>query len=188
MKIVLLSGSTVGTKTKTAMTYLYDHLKLTAPDHDLVLLDLKDYDLPFSDGRNYLDYPGDAGFVTAELMAADIILIGSPTFQASIPATLKNIFDLLPQNALDRKIVGIVMTAGSPKHFLVAETQLKPIIHYMKGTLVSNYVFIEDVNFYQQTITNDDVTRRLHKLAEDSLVLAKTYQAAWQEQEDSYGF
>lgn len=188
MKIVLLSGSTVGTKTQTAMTYLYNHLKLTASEHDLTLLDLKDYELPFSDGRNYLDYQGDAGLVTGELMSADVILIGSPTFQASIPATLKNIFDLLPQNALERKIVGLVMTAGSPKHFLVAETQLKPIIHYMKGLLVSNYVFIEDIDFYQQKITNDDVTRRLNKLVEDSLVLAKSYQRAWQEQEDSYGF
>ncbi len=33
-------------------------------------------------------------------MTADIISVGSPTFQASLPATLNHIFDLLPQKAI----------------------------------------------------------------------------------------
>ena len=80
------------------------------------------------------------------------------------------------------------MTAGSPKHFLVAEMQLKPIINYMKGNLVANYVFIEDKDFYQAEITNDDVLFRIDKLIEDAIVLTRAYQQVWQAQEDSYDF
>ena len=47
------------------------------------------------------------------------LIIGTPVFQASIPATLKNIFDLLPVNALQEKIVSMLVTAGSPKHYLI---------------------------------------------------------------------
>jgi FMN reductase len=121
-------------------------------------------------------------------MDADVIFIGSPTFQCSIPATLKNIFDLLPENALYHKTVAIIMTAGTPKHFLVAETQLKPILSYMKANIVPNYVFIEDKDFILQEIVNDDVLLRLETLVENTMVLARTYQEIWRQQEESYDF
>ncbi|MCH4168580.1 MAG: NAD(P)H-dependent oxidoreductase [Streptococcaceae bacterium] len=188
MKIRLLSGSIVGTKTLTAMKFLYQKIKNEYPDEDVQLLDLKSLNIDFSDGRNYLDYAGDIQFLTTELMAADMIIIGSPIFQASIPAPLKNVFDLLPQNAFQNKIIGVVITAGSPKHFLVAETQLKPIINYMKGYMLPNYVFIEDVDFSQSAIINDDILFRIDRLIEDIFLFAKTYHHIWQEKEDSYGF
>lgn len=188
MKIALLSGSIVGSKTQTTMKIIQNKIIEQYPNDDVTLVDLKELSVEFSDGRNYLDYSGDTLYVTTTLMEADLILIGSPTFQASIPATLKNVFDLLPQNAFEQKIVGIVMTAGSPKHFLVAEMQLKPIINYMKGNLVTNYVFIEERDFYQAQITNDGVLFRIDKLIEDAVVLTKAYQQVWQEQEDTYDF
>lgn len=188
MKITLLSGSVVGTKTQTTMTIMQKKIQEQYPEASVTLLDLKQLTLQFSDGRNYLDYSDDTRFVTTTLMDSDIILIGSPTFQASIPGTLKNVFDLLPQSAFENKVVGLVMTAGSTKHFLVAEMHLKPIIHYMKGNLVANYVFIEERDFHQATIVNDDVLLRLDKLIEDAIVLTKAYKQVWAEQEASYDF
>ena len=58
----------------------------------------------------------------------------------------------------------------------------------MKGNLVANYVFIEEKDFYQTTITSDDVLFRIDKLIEDAIVLTKAYQQVWKEQEDSYDF
>lgn len=188
MKITLLSGSIVGSKTKTTMTIIQNKIKEKYPEVEVTLLDLKELDVQFSDGRNYLDYSGDTRLVTTTLMDSDVVLIGSPTFQASIPATLKNVFDLLPQSAFENKIVGLTMTAGSAKHFLVAEMQLKPIINYMKGNLVANYVFIEEKDFYQSEIINDDILFRIDKLIEDAIVLAKAYQHVWQAQEAQYDF
>src|SRR5690625_6636636 len=100
MKIVLLSGSIVGTKTSTAMHDVLRVVETQHPDALTTLLDLADYELVFSDVRPYFDYDGDTKYVTETLMAADAIIIGTPVFQASIPATLTHVFDLLPQ---DRK-------------------------------------------------------------------------------------
>ncbi len=188
MKIVLLSGSNVGSKTRIAMDQVKQTLTEKNPEHEVSLLDLKEYKMEFSDGRNYLDYKGDTGYVVTQLMAADVIIIGSPIFQASIPASLKNIFDLLPQNALLNKTVSMVITAGSPKHFLIAEQQLKPILGYMKANVVQNYVFIEEIDFFQGKIINDDVLFRIEKLVEDTIILAATYQQILAEHEDQYGF
>ncbi len=132
MNIVLLSGSSVGSKTRTAITYLNQALNNQDDTHHVNFIDLKELELVFSDGRNYLDYSGDTLYLTQTLMNADVIFIGFPIFQASIPGTLKNVFDLLPVNAFKDKIVSIVATAGSPKHYLIPETQPKVLINSMK--------------------------------------------------------
>lgn len=188
MNIVVLASSKSGSKTNIAAAKVVERLQEQYPEETVTLLDLKSLEIEFSDGRNYLDYTGDTGHLTQTVMGADILFICAPTYQASIPGTLKNIFDLLPQNALYQKTVAMVMMAGTPKHFLIAETQLKPILSYMKANIVPNYVFIEDKDFYQQTIVNDDVLLRLDTLVENTMVLAKTYKEIWKQQEDSYDF
>ncbi|MFC4559422.1 NADPH-dependent FMN reductase [Virgibacillus kekensis] len=188
MKIVGLSGSVVGSKTRTAMNYTIKKVNEKYPEHEVNLLDLADYDIQFSDGRNYLEYEGDTGYITKTIMDADAIIIGTPIFQASIPGTLKNIFDLLPVNAFRDKVVGMVVTAGSAKHYLIAEQQLKPILSYMKAQMVQTYVFIEEMDFYRKEIVNDDVLLRIDRLAEDMVVLSKTFQEIREAKEAEYDF
>ncbi|WP_018661686.1 NADPH-dependent FMN reductase [Heyndrickxia acidiproducens] len=175
MKIVALSGSRVGSKTRTAMDYAVKALAKKETDADITLIDLADYDIQFSDGRNYLEYEGDTKFVAQTVMEADAIIFGTPVFQASIPATLKNIFDLLPEKALRDKVAGIIVTAGSPKHYLIAEQQLKPILAYMKAQIVQSYVFIDERDFYQKEIINEDILVRINRLVEDIVMLTETY-------------
>ncbi|WP_219838546.1 NADPH-dependent FMN reductase [Paenibacillus sp. R14(2021)] len=188
MKVVGISGSKVGSKTRTAMDYTMNEFAKKYPEAEISLIDLADYDIPFSDGRNYLDYDGDAGYVTAKIMKADAIIIGTPIFQASIPATLKNIFDLLPVNAFQDKIVSMVVTAGTPKHYLMVEQQLKPILAYMKAQIVQTFVFIEEKDFHRKEIINDDVIFRIERLTEDTFVLTETYKKIREEKEASYNF
>lgn len=188
MKIVVISGSNVGTKTRTAMNYVVKAATEKYPEEEIILLDLADYEMQFSDGRNYLEYTGDTGHVTKTIMEADAIIIGTPVFQASIPAALKNIFDLLPQNAFLNKVVSLVVTAGSSKHYLIAEQQLKPILSYMKAQIVQTYVFIEEKDFYRKEIINDDVLLRLDRLVEDTAVLTKTYLEILRANEEAYDF
>lgn len=188
MKIVGLSGSIVGSKTRTAIEYAMKDIAEKYPDADAKLIDLADYNVQFSDGRNYMEYEGDTRNVAQTIMEADAIIIGTPIFQASIPGTLKNIFDLLAPQALRDKIVGILVTAGSAKHFRVAEQQLKPILTYMKAQIVQTYVFIEEKDFYRKEITNDDVLFRIRRLVEDTFVLTETYTKIREAKEAEYGF
>ncbi|OLS40768.1 NADPH-dependent FMN reductase [Bacillus sp. MRMR6] len=188
MKIVGIAGSIVGSKTKTAMDYLSKEIAEKYPEAELSLIDLANYNVQFSDGRNYLDYEGDTAFVTKKIMDADAIVIGTPIFQASIPATLKNIFDLLPVNAFRDKVVSILVTAGSSKHYLVPEQQLKPIIGYMKAQIVQSYVFIEEKDFHRKEIINDDVIFRINRLVEDTIALTETYISIHKAKEEEYDF
>lgn len=188
MNIVLLSGSIVGSKTRIALEYAENSIINNHSDHRVELIDLADYDLQFSDGRNYLDYEGDTGYVTKTIMDADIVIIGTPIFQASIPGTLKNLFDLLPQNGFRDKTVSMLATAGSSKHFMIPEQQLKPVLGYMKAQVVQSYVYIEERNFANKEIIDDDVLFRIERLVEDTVMHAKVYQHFKEEKEASYGF
>jgi len=141
----------------------------------VTLLDLADFQIQFSDGRNYLDYEGDTKYVAQTVMDADALILGTPIFQASIPATLKNIFDLLPEKAFQDKVVSMVVTAGSAKHFLIPEQQLKPILSYMKAQIVQTYVYIEEKDFFRKAIVNDDILFRLERLVEDTVMLTETF-------------
>ncbi|WP_278925979.1 NADPH-dependent FMN reductase [Staphylococcus auricularis] len=188
MNIVLLSGSPVGSKTRIAMDALKESINKEDDSHEVALLDLRELDLVFSDGRSYMDQEGDTLQLTQALMNADVIFIGFPVFQASIPGALKNVFDLLPVNALRDKIVGIVATAGSPKHYLIPEFQLKPILGYMKAQIMQTYVFIEEQDFAGKEIANDDIYFRLDTLAKDTLRMAKIHQNILEEEDSKYDF
>lgn len=188
MKIALISGSIVGSKTKTAMEAVQAQFAKDFPNVEVTMLDLADYDMQFSDGRNYFEYEGDTKYVATTLMEADAIVIGTPIFQASIPATLKNIFDLLPVDALRDKIASIVVTAGSPKHFLIVEQQLKPILSYMKAHIVPTYVFIEEEDFLRKEIINDDVHFRIERLVEDTVYTVEAYEIIREKQDAKYDF
>jgi len=188
MKIVAIAGSIVGSKTRIAMTKVTELLGNKYPQHEVTLLDLADYKLEFSDGRNYFDYDGDTKYVTETIMAADAIIIGTPTFQASIPATLKNIFDLLPINAFYDKVVSSVVTAGTSKHYLMVEQQLKPILAYMKAHIVPTYVFIEEKDFLRKEIVNDDILFRMERLIEDTVLTVEAFEVMRAKKDAEYGF
>ncbi|AOM83834.1 NADPH-dependent FMN reductase [Salisediminibacterium beveridgei] len=147
-----MSGSVAGSKTRTALNALEEELKPRSEEAE--------FDLPFSDGRHFLDYEGDAATVKQTMMDADLFLIGASVFQGSIPGSLKNVFDLLPVDAFRNKVAGIAVTAGSAKHFLVEEHRLKPILNDMKLHVVQAGVFAGEADYQNKKLVNDDVIFR----------------------------
>lgn len=162
MKIVGINASLSGAKTARAL----DIIKFNEADYRLV--NLKDLKMSFADGRDYREYDNDNKEIIQALIDADGILIGTPIYQASIPGVLKNLFDLLPPNALQGKTVGLIVTAGSPRHYLVAEHQIMPILHYLKTNVITKYVFLEPSDFNDDTI-NDDISLRIETLEKTML-------------------
>lgn len=170
MKVLAINASLSGTKTGRAM----DALSFSS-DVEYELINLKDLDMAFADGRDYREYDNDNSTIIQKMIEADAIIIGTPIFQSSIPGVLKNLFDLLPINALQGKTVGIVVTAGSARHYLVAEHQLIPILNYLKTDVISKYVFMEPNDFTENSI-EDDIALRLETLTrsvEDRVTLNK---------------
>lgn len=188
MNVVAIVGSTVGTSTKNSVETLIKMFQEQHPEHTITKLDLAEYDIEFSDGRNYIDYEGDTKYVAETIMNTDGIMIGMPIFQGSLPGSLKNVFDLLPINGLRDKVVSMLTTAGSSKHFLVAEHHLKPILAYMKAHIVPTYVFVEEKDMLNKQIVNDDVLFRMRALVDDTVDMMEAYASIRTAKEAEYDF
>jgi FMN reductase len=188
MRILGIAGSIVGSKTRTAVKRVLGNIKEKNSAIEVELLDLADYHVQFSDGRDYRDYEDDTKNVVEKIMSADAYIIGTPTFQASIPGTLKNLFDLLPVDVFKDKVIGVVATAGSAKHYLMVEHQLKPILNYMKAIVVPKYAFVEERDYLNGEIADDEVLFRLQHLAEDTLVMINAITAVLAAKEEAYPF
>lgn len=179
MKIIGIIGSKKSVKTKKALEAV-----TFEGDVDYKLLDLAEGSWPFADGRDYRDYDEETTRTIQELMDADAIIVGTPVYQASIPGILKNLFDLLPDTAWLNKAVGIVVTAGSANHYLVAEYQLKPILHYLGAAVLEKYIFITPQSFYMNEL-DDDIHLRLTAFGSD---VVQRVQAQKQRESELYDF
>lgn len=161
MKIVALNATVAGSKTGLALS----KLKFDEPVN-LESLDLKDMQMSFADGRDFREYDNDNKTIVESLIEADGIVIALPVYQASIPGVLKNILDMIPINALESKPIGIIITAGSARHYLVGQQQLLPILNYLKMDVISKYVFIEASDFVNDNL-NDEIQMRIETLANE---------------------
>lgn len=177
MQVVGLSGSSSGSSTITTMREVAQAVDRHIADADFTMLDLRDYQLVNSDGRDYHEYAGDTLKVATTLATADAIVIGFPVCQGSFPGTLKNVLDLLPEDGLRGKAVGIVANAGSARHFLVPEYQLKPVLTAMKAQVVSQIAFVEARELYRTEIIEDATKERIDRVAVATVQLAAALQA-----------
>ena len=96
-------------------------------------------------------------------------------------------FNLLPVNAFRDKVIGLVATAGSSKHYLIPEMHLKPILSYMKAHTMQTYL-LKKKDFSNQQIVNDDVVFRLKALAQSTMRTAKVQQQVFEEENNQYDF
>lgn len=174
MKIVGLSGSLSGSKTANVVNDILECSKLNYPEVETELIDLKDYEIEFVNGMPLQFYNDDTVTVVKKLLNADLIVIATPIYQASITGALKNLLDHLPVDAFKNKVTGIVTIAGTDKHFLVAEHQLKPILIFLKGIVPTGNLFVHSELFNEDNqIVELDYHRRIKKLVNEMFHLFK---------------
>jgi len=172
LKLVGISGSLVGWKTTQAVHDVLFAAKGMNSSIQTELVDLRDYEVEFVRGTPLTYYNEDTIHVVKTILSADALVIGTPIYQASITGVLKNLLDHLPTDALKSKVIGIITTGGTDKHFLVAEYQLKPILSFLKGTVSVSNVFVHNDSFNEENeIVDVDIARRINKLAEEILFL-----------------
>lgn len=91
-----------------------------------------------------------------DLASADGLVIATPVYKASFSGALKTILDLLPERALEHKVVLPLATGGTIAHMLAVDYALKPVLNALKAQEVLHGVFADDAQ-----ITNYDRTPEL---------------------------
>lgn len=174
MKLLGISGTIIGVKPRIVVEKVLEEAKQLYPEIEVELLDLRDYDVQFCDGRNPSDYNDDTKKVIEKVSSADFYIIGTPIFQGSLTGALKNLFDLINPQALRHKVMGFVATGGTYQHYLVIENQLKPIAGYFRAYVAPGSVYAHTDHFNKQNeILDEDVLSRITDLAKEVVLMQK---------------
>ncbi|WP_079709030.1 NADPH-dependent FMN reductase [Paraliobacillus ryukyuensis] len=172
MKVVGVAGALAGWKTNVIVHHTLKALEKNDSNLKTELIDLRDVEVEFARGEPLAFYNDDTFDVVNKLLAADILVFGTPIYQASISGALKNLLDHLPVDAFKRKITGIVATGSIDRHALVPDYHLKPVLVYLKGTVPSTTVFVENSAFSDvNEILDERVVERMDQLAQEMLQL-----------------
>lgn len=75
---------------------------------------------------------------------ADGLIVSTPVYKASFSGALKTLLDLLPERALEHKVVLPLATGGSIAHMLAVDYALKPVLAALKAQEVLHGIFADD--------------------------------------------
>ena len=75
---------------------------------------------------------------------ADGLIVATPVYKASFAGALKTLLDLLPERALEHKIVLPIATGGSIAHMLAVDYALKPVLSALKAQETLQGIFADD--------------------------------------------
>ncbi|QHM70505.1 NADPH-dependent FMN reductase [Mixta intestinalis] len=79
-----------------------------------------------------------------DLALADGLIVATPVYKASFSGALKTLLDLLPERALEHKVVLPLATGGTLAHMLAVDYALKPVLSALKAQEVLHGIFAED--------------------------------------------
>ena len=113
---------------------------------EATLIDLRDYDLPFSAGKEKLDsrYP-DLARLRAQVRAAQGIILGSPEYHGSFSGVLKNALDLMGFEEFEGKMLGLVAVAGGKMGAVHTLNGLRLVGRSLHAWVVPEQVSISEV-------------------------------------------
>jgi NAD(P)H-dependent FMN reductase len=141
MKIEIISGSTRETSiTRRVALHLFDKLKGTT-EHEIGLIDLKDWDLPLMQSVFVSVDTTPAPFkeLTARIFAADAFILVTPEHNGSYSAALKNLLDHFPKQ--HHKVFALATASPGALGGIRATQQLLLLIPALFG-IASPYLLV----------------------------------------------
>jgi FMN reductase len=105
---------------------------------------------------------------------ADILLLGTPVYQATYSGLLKVFLDLFPKFALHKSVVGLVAAGGTSLHALSIDHALRPLVTNLGGLSAVNAVYVTDKIFPDKAHIPIEICAATEKLAQELLTLAQT--------------
>ena len=116
---------------------------------------------------------GDTRTAIDQAVDADALIIGTPMYRGGYTGRLKNLFDVLPNDALAGKPIGLVATGGTDHHFLALEHELKPLAGFFRAWAVPGVVYANNTHFTGGELTDEGVRQRLDDLADTVVTFAR---------------
>ncbi len=113
--------------------------------------------------------------VIQQVVAADIVLLGTPIYRASYAGQLKAFLDLLPQDALRGTVVGLIASGAGGGHLLALDHGLRPLVASMGGLSAASGIYVTDAQFPDKSMLPENVHLQTVQLAKELHLISKDY-------------
>lgn len=176
MKIVGLSGSlTNPSRTTTLVSSIVASAEQSfrAPSETIAIAE---FGAALGGAAHPGDLPAAVRSAQESLIAADLLVVGTPIYKAAYTGLLKHFFDLLDPDSLRGKAAILAATGGSEHHALVLEHQLRPLLSFFGVHTVPTALFARDGSFAKDeagryVLTDDTLLQRIEHSVEQSRAL-----------------
>lgn len=170
--ILIVTGSP---SDRSRTSALAEHVgdELVAEGHDVTVLRLRDLPAGALLGADTAD-PEIAAAVR-QVIAADALIVATPIYKASYSGLLKVFLDLLPQSALQGKVVLPLATGGTVAHLLAIDYSLRPVLVSLGARHITTGRFVLDTHIDHTSggpVLVDDTARECIRRTADAFRVA----------------
>lgn len=174
LRLLAINGSLTPppSRTRALIDVALAGAKAHDPAIETAVLELRDFDLEFCDGRRPDQYNADTQTALTMIAEADAYLVATPVYRASYTGALKNLFDLVP-NDPDRddpirgKVVGLLASGGSDHHYLLLEHQLRPLFGFFGAHTAGRAVYATPADYDAAKQATGKIVTELHALGKE---------------------
>lgn len=107
-----------------------------------------------------------------QLLNADVLVVGSPTYKGSYTGLFKHLFDLLDPNSLKGKPIILTATGGGDRHSLIVEHQLRPLFGFFEALTLPTGIYASEKDFADGQLASEPIRVRIAQaVAEATRVL-----------------
>lgn len=154
-----------GSFNRPSKTYaLVDHVAgLAAADYGFAsrIYDLQDVGPSLGTALWRKELDDQAKRVLDDIVAADVLVIGSPTYKGSYPGLFKHLIDLIDPSELRSKPIIITATGGGDRHALMVEHQLRPLFGFFMAHTLPTAVYAADRDFADYKVASEALSARI---------------------------
>jgi NAD(P)H-dependent FMN reductase len=137
------------------------------------LIDLSLTPIDFAANKPLADYSPATQRAVELAGQADGFVFGSPIYRATYTGVLKNLFDLMPVEAMLGKTAALVATGGSLHHFLALDFTFRPIMTFFNMHTVPGVLYGSRDQFLPDQQLGPELRQQAQVLGEDLVYITR---------------
>ena len=174
MKVIGVCGSSAPSR-RTKV--LIEHALRAGQRYDknvqIDIIDLSEIRLDFCDGRLIEQYNDETQIALDKIAKADTYIFGTPMYRGTMTGTLKNLIDLIPNEAVKGKAAGLIATGGSPHHYLGVDLGLRTAMAFFQIHLLPGVLYQSNFKVEQGKIMDENIKEQVEKFGKDLVEFTK---------------
>ena len=160
----IIGSAAPSKRTKGAVEYVCERARAHAAGLETDIIDLAEVVLPLCDGRKWQEVDG-VDDAVGRVMAASSVLMATPIYRGHYTGALKNLVDWLPPEALENKRVGLIASGATAHHYLIIDTNLKPLLAWFNAVPVPGSVYLTSEDISKEGVPSEKTAKHLDALA-----------------------